>query len=352
MFPYFLVFALTSFPIIIEVPQWYKVFLFCVYVLFIGLRFEVGGDWVGYLYIFESVKSTPWFGYETIFYDPGYYWINKIAIALNQDIYFVNFCLAIIFVSCLFSFCNKLKNPYLGLSVAFPYLTTVVAMGYTRQAAAIGFELLAILALIENKWVKFFMYLFLAFLFHKTVIFLLLVPLLIEIIKLIKEKKVINTIYLMIVTFALSSSATTIIESTPKFVSSYIEGQMSSSGALIRLSMNLLPAIIFLLEYYRGKNFFKHSPKVYLALSWLVIFSFSLLLTGSTTIADRLALYLIPIQLYVFGNLPYLFFPKQRQLFFRWLLLIIGYSFVVLWTWLQFADHAFVWLPYRMYPFI
>ncbi|MCI3279816.1 EpsG family protein [Synechococcus sp. PCC 6717] len=352
MFPYFLVFALTSFPIIIEVPQWYKVFLFCVYVLFIGLRFEVGADWTGYLYIFESVKFTPWFGYEAIFSDLGYYWINKIAIALNQDIYFVNFCVAIIFVSCLFNFCNQLKNPYLGLSVAFPYLTTVVAMGYTRQAAAIGFELLAIFALTQNKRLRFFVYFFLALLFHKTVIFLLLVPLLITMIKSIKEKKVINTAYLVIFAFVLLISTTIIIQSNPRFTSSYIEGQMSSSGALIRLTMNLLPAIIFLLEYYRGKNFFKHSPKVYLALSWLVIFSFLLLLTGSTTAADRLALYLIPIQLYVFGNLPYLFFPKQRQLFFRWLFLVIGYSFVVLWVWLQFADHAFAWLPYRMYPFI
>ncbi|ATS17720.1 hypothetical protein BRW62_02000 [Parathermosynechococcus lividus PCC 6715] len=51
-------------------------------------------------------------------------------------------------------------------------------------------------------------------------------------------------------------------------------------------------------------------------------------------------LYLIPIQLYVFGNLPYLFFPKQHQLFFRWLFLVIGYSFVVLWLWPQFTDQA------------
>lgn len=147
MLPYFLVFLFTLIPVIIEAPNWYWWLLFGTYVAFIGLRFEVGGDWTGYLYIFEGVKSAPWFGYEAIFNDLGYHLINKLATTLNQEIYFVNTFVAIIFVSCLFTFCKSLKNPYLGLTVAFPYLTTVVAMGYTRQAAAIALELVALMAL-------------------------------------------------------------------------------------------------------------------------------------------------------------------------------------------------------------
>ncbi len=349
MLPYIFVFFLTLTPAIIEVPRWYQGFLYAVYVLFIGLRFEVGADWGNYLFILERARFEPWFGYEAIFNDLGYHWLNKLAIALNQDIYFVNLCVAVIFVSGLFTFCNRLKNPYLGLSVAFPYLTTVVAMGYTRQAAAIGFGMLALLALADKNKRKFSAYLFLAFLFHKTAIFFLLIPLLILSIDAIESGKIINFVLLLILGLFVLVTASVLSQ---EFIGGYIEAQMQSSGALIRLTMNLFPALIFLLEYYRGQNFFTRSPKVYLALSWLVIFSLALLLTGSSTVADRLGLYLIPIQLYVFGNLPYLFFPKQRELFFRWLLLVIAYSFAVLWVWLQFADHAFAWLPYRMYPFI
>jgi len=352
MLPYFLVFLLTLVPAIIELPRWYQGFLYIVYIFFIGLRFEVGGDWSGYLVIFEDAKYLPWFGEKAIFYDLGYYWINKLAITLNQDIYFVNFCIAIIFVSCLFAFCNKLKNPYLGLSVAFPYLTTVIAMGYVRQAAAISFEILAILALAEKNKLKFVIYLFFAFLFHKTVIFFLLVPLVMTLIASIQERKLVNVIFLIMIGLLFLFISSLILASTSKFIGRYIGVQMESSGALTRLVMNFLPATIFLIEYYRGHNFFSHSPKVYLAVSWLVVVSPLLLLTGSSTLADRLGLYLIPIQLYVLGNLPYLFFPKQRELFLRWLLLVISYSFLVLWVWLQFADTAFAWLPYRMYPFI
>ncbi|AXY68624.1 EpsG family protein [Thermosynechococcus sichuanensis E542] len=354
MFPYFLVFLLTLIPSIIETPKWYWIFLFSLYVIFIGLRFEVGGDWLQYIDILEISKHQPWVGFEALLADPAYHWINKIAAALNQEIYFVNLCIAVIYTTCLFTFCQKLKNPYLGLTVAFPYLTTVVAMGYTRQAGAIALELLALIALESNKKMKSILLFGLALLFHKTAIFLLLIPILMVLFDALKTGKVINVLVLSGLLLIVLAGALAVSSITDKFLVHYIGAGMSSSGALIRLSMNLLPATIFLLEYYTGTghNLFRSSSKVYLALSWLVIFSFALLFTGSSTSADRLALYLIPIQIYVLGNLPYLFFAQGREVFYRWFFLVLGYSFLVLWIWLQFADHAFAWLPYRMYPFI
>lgn len=352
MFPYFLVFLLTLIPAIIETPRWYWIFLFSIYVAFIGLRFEVGGDWFQYINILEASRYQPWIGFEALLGDPAYHWINKIAGTLGQGIYFVNLCVAVIYTSCLFTFCQRLKNPYLGLTVAFPYLTTVVAMGYTRQAGAIALELLALIALESDKKIKFILFFSLALLFHKTAIFLLLIPILIVLFDAFKTGRVINILALSGLLLVVLSGAIAISSITDKFLVHYIGAGMSSSGALIRLSMNLLPATIFLLEYYTGQNFFSNSSKVYLALSWLVILSFALLLTGSSTSADRLALYLIPIQIYVLGNLSYLFLAQGREIFYRWLLLVLSYSFLVLWVWLQFADHAFAWLPYRMYPFM
>lgn len=352
MFPYFFVFLLTLIPSVIETPKWYWILLFIIYIAFIGLRFEVGGDWLQYIDILEVSKHQPWVGFEALVGDPAYYWINKIAGTLGQEIYFVNLCVAVIYTSCLFTFCQRLKNPYLGLTVAFPYLTTVVAMGYTRQAGAIAFELLALGALESNRRINSILFFILALIFHKTAIFLILVPILIFLFDALKTGKIINILLISMLLLIALSGAIVISNITDKFLVHYIGAGMSSSGAIVRLSMNLLPATIFLIEYYTGHNFFRSSSKVYLALSWLVIFSFALLLTGSSTSADRLALYLIPIQIYVLGNLPYLFFAQGREIFYRWLVLVLGYSFLVLWVWLQFADHAFAWLPYRMYPFI
>ena len=38
-------------------------------------------------------------------------------------------------------FVKSLPNPWLGYVIAFPYLITVVGMGYSRQAVVIGFSL-------------------------------------------------------------------------------------------------------------------------------------------------------------------------------------------------------------------
>ncbi|BAC08755.1 EpsG family protein [Thermosynechococcus vestitus] len=353
MLPYFIVFALTAIPVIVQVPRWYGFFLFFTYVLFIGLRFEVGADWESYIYILEAAKSQSWFALEGITVnDFGYHLINKLAGTLNQGIYFVNSVVALIFTSGLFYFCRHLKNSYAGLVVAFPYLTTVVAMGYTRQSGAIGFEMIALIYLAQGKFITFLSYLFLAILLHKTAIFILLIPLVSQLISAIQHRKLLNSIVLLFLLILFIFGSVLIINSTSRFLTAYIEGQMESSGTLIRLLMNFLPAFIFLMEHYTARNLFKLSSIVYLSISWLAILSPLLLLTGSTTAADRLALYLIPIQVYVLGQFPYLFISKSWKLFIKWLILIIAYSFVVLWVWLNFADHAFAWLPYRMYPFV
>lgn len=349
MFPYLLMFFLTALAALIQVPRAYYGVLFVLSILFIGLRFEVGGDWEPYLYVFENSKTAPWIGLEGLVTDFGYQIINKTAAALGQEIYFVNTAVAIIYAVGLFSFCNTLKDRYLGLAIAFPYLTTVVAMGYTRQSAAIGIEMLALPALAKGKIRQFIFFVFLAALFHKTAAVLLIFPLVIFILESLETGKVIYAAAATAFLIPFILGANLLLET---FSYGYLESQMSSSGALIRLLMNLLPAIAFLLEYYAGHNFFTYAPKIYLVLVWLVILSFLLLLSGSTTVADRLSLYLIPIQVYVLGNFPYLFLSQAPRAVHFWRLILIAYSFAVLLVWLKFADHAFAWLPYRMYPFI
>jgi hypothetical protein len=53
------------------------------------------------------------------------------------------------------SFCRTQPRPWLALTLAFPYLVVVVAMGYTRQGVAIGLEMLALLALERDRLLPF-----------------------------------------------------------------------------------------------------------------------------------------------------------------------------------------------------
>ena len=65
----------------------------------------------------------------------------------------------------------------------------------------------------------------------------------------------------------------------------------------------------------------------------------------SSTAVDRLALYLIPLQLAVLPRVQYLF---HGQLFGR--AVIVAYAGLVLFTWLNFAVHSRYWVPYQIYP--
>jgi hypothetical protein len=63
---------------------------------------------------------------------------------------------------------------------------------------------------------------------------------------------------------------------------------------------------------------------------------------------DRLALYLIPLQLFVFARLPLALGPTFGYGAIIWA--VILYYALVLYVWLNFATHAFAWLPYQFYP--
>ena len=66
---------------------------------------------------------------------------------------------------------------------------------------------------------------------------------------------------------------------------------------------------------------------------------------ASSTAVDRLALYLIPLQLFVGSRLPdtHTFGINPR----KWNQLLILFLLAVLLVWLFFAGHSYAWLPYR-----
>ena len=69
----------------------------------------------------------------------------------------------------------------------------------------------------------------------------------------------------------------------------------------------------------------------------------------SSTVVDRLALYLIPLQIFVLSRLPESF-PNKGRANSQLVIAVIFYSCAIQFTWLSFADHAESWLPYQLYP--
>ena len=81
-------------------------------------------------------------------------------------------------------------------------------------------------------------------------------------------------------------------------------------------------------------------------MSWLAVASgVALVVSPSSTAVDRVALYLIPLQIFVGSYMPLIRLQGLSKALLRQLLVVL--SLAVLSVWLFFASHAFAWVPYR-----
>ena len=89
---------------------------------------------------------------------------------------------------------------------------------------------------------------------------------------------------------------------------------------------------------------------------WLLFALISVALFGvflvspASTAIDRIALYMLPLQLVVFAHLPDVLGEETESDVSVPLLGVLGFYGLVQFVWLNFADHAHLWLPYRFYP--
>ncbi len=312
-----------------------------LFALMIGLRHEVGGDWGSYLLHFQMAAKMS-FAEAIKQGDPGHYVLNWAAAQLGGSVYWVNLVYGIVLMWGTVVFCRKQPWPWLALLVAVPYMLIVVGMGYSRQAVALGFAMLALVALGEHRIRAFVVLIALGALFHKSAVLLL------PIAALSASRNRFLTAGLVGVTFVLLFQLL-VSQDADHLVTHYIEYRMQSQGAKIRVLMNAIPAMLMLLY---GKRLAPdpQERKLWTIIALLALLCLPLVSMFSTAV-DRVALYLIPLQLFVFARIPRLAGGNIR---FRTLLVlgVIGYYAAVLFVWLNFANHSQNWLPYQFKPFV
>ena len=307
------------------------------FVIFSGLRHEVGGDWGAYIYRYNDAQFHSF--WEYLFrWDPGYMFLNWISFQMDGGIYLVNVMSALFFTSCLMVFCRAQPLPFLAFSVAMPYLITVISMGYTRQAIAIGFVMLGLKYLSEGGVKRYLFYVAIGAFFHKSAVILLPLAIFYHhrgfVVRLMGAGG-----------FSLIMGYLFLVDYYDAFWVNYIDTQMQSDGGLIRLLMNFLPSLLFFIYYRRIKQAWPdYRIWFVLAIATMVLLP---LVGFASTAVDRVALYLIPVQLVVFSRLPMLFsISSGRATVIK---IIVAYYALVLFVWFNFATHAKHWLPYQNY---
>lgn len=307
----------------------------------IGLRHHVGGDWIDYLSAIETARALTL--EETVsMSDPGYALLNWIGAHWGGGIYLVNTICGLFFTLGLISFCRVLPRPMLGLTIAIPYLVIVVAMGYSRQAVAVGIAMWGLVFLQRGLLFRFFLAIALASLFHKSAIVLILIAL---------GAQTKNKILTIIATVSIGTGLYVFLmaDAVQALREGYLDAEYQSSGAAVRIAMNALPGIAFL---WLKKRFILDSParKLWTYMAWTSIgFVGLLFVSPSSTAVDRVALYLLPLQLFVWSHLPDVIGRVGRKNLFITAVVLSFYA-GVLTIWLFFADNRYGWIPYRFFP--
>lgn len=310
--------------------------------LFVGLRFHVGCDWAVYIDIFHRLEWLDfWSALTTRGVDPAYGAINWVSGQLGAGIWAVNLVCGGIFTWGLIRLCKAQPNPPLAILIATPYLITVVAMGYTRQASALGLIMYASTLIERRSNLKIAVTLIVAAAFHKSAI--IVAPFFIL--------ALIRGAALGVVLPAISAFVAYKLflqESVDLLVRNYVGTNYSSSGALIRLLMNIPPALIFIV--LRKKFDLGRSERIL----WLsmaiasVLALVSLLILHSSTAVDRVALYLIPLQVVVLSRLPAVVGKSGGNNLFVVSGLLL-YSLAVQIVWLSLGTYAQCWIPYQSF---
>jgi hypothetical protein len=311
-----------------------------VFALMIGLRHEVGGDWFNYLEHLRTISRMS-LAEATERGDPGHYAVNWVVAQLGGSVYWINLLYASVLMWGTVLFCRKQPWPWLALLVAVPYMLIVVGMGYSRQAVALGFALVGLVALGEHRVRTFVVCIVAGALFHKSALLLLPIAALAASRNRLLTAAMVGLTFVMLYWLLLS-------QELDALWTNYVEYQMQSQGAQIRVLMNAVPAVL-LLKWSKRLEPDPQQRKLWIWVALLALLCLPLVSLASTAV-DRVALYLIPLQLFVFARVPRLAGPDVRT---RTLvvLCVVGYYALVLFVWLNFATHAQYWLPYQLMPF-
>jgi len=344
MTPYFLLLLLPSvFALFntrrLSLAGWY--FTFAVYVAFVGLRFEVGPDWMQYGLIHTSLADYD-FWQVAAQAEPLSYLLFWTSQNLGFDVYLSNIIASLIVMTGVFCFARRTANPWVSLIVATPYFIIVMGMSGVRQAMAAG-----ILLFIFSRWERHriyirVLYILAAAMFHTSAlvnnIFLVLK------LRLALHYKLALGVVVLLFTFYLSSAVPIYSENIVRYQQRYLEGSFieKSFGSIYHIAMIAVPAALgFMFRKRIVKNV--HSVTLlrfglYAALSIVLINFFS------STVASRLTVYLYFVPMMVYPALTTIYGKRSEM---GVTVAIVAFHFFILFTWFTLGNHAFAYIPYK-----
>lgn len=346
MFPYWILFGFFAALALVTPPDLrasrktaFMLVAMAVLTVMVGLRVWVGVDYANYLKAWrpaDRMTLEQFLNFRPG--DPVFYTMLWGLRNIGWPYWTFNLVCGAAFSYGLVQFAKRQPNSWLAVAVAVPYLVIVIAMSATRQATAIGFVFLALVAFGRGNTKGFLAWTVVAALMHASAIIVL------PFAGLSLARNRFQSAVLIIVTAVAGYFlfGATLGDYTRDYMGKYVS---ESGGAAYRIAMNFVPAVIYLM-LNRRMPFDERQRTLWRNLAWLAVASVPLLfIIQSSTALDRLLLYAFPLQIMMLAWLPYLFRQKTQQI--GVVLLILMYLALQQFVFLNYATHAHRFIPYR-----
>lgn len=296
---------------------WVFSFLTCVFIS--GLRYKVGGDTFVYMYGFEdypSFSEFSTFNFSEAPYEIAWYILSALCKLISDSFFFFQFVHAFLINLVFFRTIKKYtKFKFTGLVLYFIFGFLYFNMEIMRESLAVCVFLLALSFYYEKKWVKYYLSVGVACLFHTSALLLVIFPFFSQ----IKLSKAFLFSFLVI----LSCSGLlwklfyeyifyfNFIDSIDRKIDSYLSNLNDLSFTSILWSILTFFGIPFLFVLYafslKDKSY-KESPFI-----WLFLF-FGILTMFNITIFTRFQNYLFfPFLIFISNMIYKARYLKQTQ---------------------------------------
>lgn len=307
-------------------------------VWFMGFRYETGCDFHGYLHRWVHFPEPIAWRDILLGTEPGFGLLIGTVKASGASYIYLNVMASVILVTCYIIFARAHRFAPLILALLFPVIIIQLGMSGIRQALAGGFLMLAFNSFVQRNKLMTAVWILAGMQFHTSVVMFLPLALL--------AGRDVSTPRLALALAVLGPAAAILLaDRFDTYADRYIEGNVTSGGAIIRYALILIPVPIFIFFRSKVKQAF---PEVYplLKLFALVILALAPLVVLSSIALHRLNYYVMPASVLLFVYTGAMVFRRDQKALGHFLaVLTYGlYSF----SWFLTSKHAYgCYIPYE-----
>ncbi|GGA63258.1 polymerase [Flavobacterium palustre] len=321
--------------------------LYVLIVLQIGLRWETGTDWMSYYNNFQDTVDIDIVLVNSVIgFEIGYGFFTFLIRSLTNNYTIFLLFHAIIYYYLIFQ-ANKKLSPFPFLSLLLFYVTNIGVLGSNRQLLALAICLYSLKFAIERKAVKFFILVFIAFLFHTTAIIFIVYYFLYRDLK----KYQIISVLLLAFIIGKTSLPNVLFSGVGNFlggaslskVDVYSEiGTGGDSLTLVGLIRRLLYFILFFVNYDAIVSKFKEYKILFNGFLFGLCFYF-LFSSSLTILVNRGSLYFNVMEVFLIASQLLLFTVKADRKYI--VLIVFAYSIYLFFQ--SISVYSDLFLPYK-----